>query len=63
MEWISVEDRLPENETQCIGYFNHKWQVDFRVNEVWFTNNRWYWDLDLIENITHWMPLPEPPKQ
>ena len=48
MEWISVKDRLPSNETQCIGYFNHRWQVDFRVNEVWFNEGKWYWDLDLI---------------
>jgi len=62
MKWINVKDELPPNETECIGYFEQPYRGKIKVNEVWFTNNKWYWDLDLIENITHWMPLPEPPK-
>jgi hypothetical protein len=65
MEWISVEDRLPEDETECIGYFEHPYSdvEQLTISEVCFANNRWYWDLCLIKNITHWMPLPKAPKK
>lgn len=63
MEWISVKDRLPENPDyyliacpvwsesgQGIGFFTgEKWQ-----DEVVFT--------EIHQYVTHWMPLPEPPK-
>ena len=63
MEWISVKDRLPDHKTQCIGYFEVAYSYGFNINEVFYNDGRWFWDLDSIENITHWMPLPEPPKQ
>ena len=64
-KWISVEDRLPgynagmrfivsrDDGTVCEGRF-----------EV--SNGRWYklttdglWEIE----VTHWMPLPQPPKE
>ena len=54
-EWISVKDRLPEDEVQVLACTKHgkpfpahckygKWRVPDSVT------------------ITHWMPLPQPPK-
>jgi hypothetical protein len=58
MEWISVKDRLPEKNTTVIvcsisdGHIQIK---DFKGDEKnWITN--------YLEKVTHWMPLPEPPK-
>lgn len=60
MEWISVEDRLPEeNGTYLIavkgGCTTHITGFDIEDNE--FCHN-----VFRKSDITHWMPLPEPPK-
>lgn len=65
MEWISVEDRLPK---QVENYFDSKnVLVCSEYGEVfisWFKFDFNGWDLTLNYqvNVTHWMPLPEPPK-
>lgn len=60
VKWISVKDRLPDDcvevlvyDTDCgivIGWYNKK--DDIFVAE--FMNE--------LDAVTHWMPLPEPPK-
>lgn len=60
MEWISVEDRLPEeNGTYLIAvkgsYASHFTGFDIESNE--FCDN-----VFRKKDITHWMPLPEPPQ-
>ncbi|OOF52736.1 DUF551 domain-containing protein [Rodentibacter trehalosifermentans] len=56
--WISVEDRLPSSQGAYLGYSPY-WQQPCIIIE---------YDEDLgdfIEygdEITHWQPLPEPPK-
>lgn len=59
-EWISVKDRLPE---QCCKVLiawklNDKMEVDMAIwtGVVPKLNVTQY-------EITHWMPLPEPPKE
>jgi hypothetical protein len=61
-EWISVEERLPQQgpwvliclcgRSVFVGRLsNHKtpkWQMGFEAKAV--------------TGVTHWMPLPEPPK-
>lgn len=67
-EWISVEDRLPEDLEPVLGYFKgHGCAVctfDFSV-EV-FVNDGLQAHLsdsvpldELAEQPTHWMPLPD----
>ena len=48
-DWISVEDRLPEDEARCIVF-----SID---------NGRYLSFPPFNECITHWQPLPEPPKE
>ena len=56
-EWISVEERLPENGTKCLVYTNRgKWLDKIEITHY---NEGFY--IEYCE-VTHWMPLPEPPK-
>lgn len=62
-EWISVEDRLPEDGTR-----NLVTRYDFVTNTpfydlLWLDNGEW-WNRQYAGDyaVTHWMPLPEPPK-
>lgn len=63
-EWVSVEDRLPEESGMYIVTANdgHAQRVSFvqwqKKNRIWnLTGARSYW------RVTHWMPLPKPPKE
>ena len=63
-EWISVKDRLPGKNVNCIVHYKHA-----------YCNNDGYWaigscfydgekfQIGLAYKVTHWMPLPEPPKE
>lgn len=62
--WISVEDGLPEESGTYItaALDGHTTRVTFvkwqKRNRHWeLTGARSYW------KITHWMPLPEPPRE
>ena len=61
MEWISVKDRTPAlNET--VGYVYNGEQVR---RDVDYDDGIWYietWRGNSSVNVTHWMPLPLPPK-
>lgn len=74
MEWIKVSDRLPDIYTQIVPVISHG-QIFYAqyVNNVWLF--RYISDLiqigiiinlpnenDVI-NVTHWMLLPEVPKE
>ena len=62
-ECISVDDRLPEEKVDCIVHYKHA-----------YCNNDGYWAIgfcfydgekfriDLAYKVTHWMPIPQPPK-
>ena len=57
--WISVEDRQPETETTVLictkrGDIFSSWAS----NEDVF----WFYDEEEDNRVTHWQPLPEPPK-
>lgn len=68
MEWISVEDKLPELKNFG-NYKNSEWVLCSNgeyvfINLYCYTGSGWY-DLHSPiseDRITHWMPLPEPPK-
>ena len=61
-KWISVEERYPADD-QCVMYVDDG-EIAFRIVRGWalrelceFPEHR------EVHRITHWMPLPEPPKE
>ena len=56
MKWISVNNCNPKQISSVLGYGNGMIYFLF-----YNSNGKWCLDNDYIENITHWMPLPEPP--
>ena len=59
-EWISVEDRLPKDNVPVIVYKNKYSEVYGNMETAYIHNGIWRGSIG--EAITHWMPLPEPPK-
>lgn len=64
MEWISVKDRLPEDDQECLVAFKCCEDFAFDLSTYFASDESFiYWnDFGLRRDITHWMPLPEPPK-
>lgn len=70
-QWISVDERLPELYKRVLVksdcYLVASREPKTEHNEDWGIDGEWMWaivndswcDSDLV---THWMPLPEPPK-
>lgn len=58
-EWISVKDRLPKPQTEVLAF--RRGIMYF----AWYDNEIGKWSSDewgLLDAVTHWMPLPEPPE-
>lgn len=60
-KWIPVTERLPEEMKTVLAWTP---MGEFSETAMW-TGIRWEktWDFDTIYSVTHWMPLPEPPKE
>ena len=78
-EWISVDDRLPENSGYYLVVYRDKYNesisiafdmyVKCNIGEWWESEfacditKQFLWAAKLQEQeVTHWMPLPQPPK-
>lgn len=76
-KWISVKERLPDLELEeilsedmdvfpCLAVVrNERARGGRYVTKVWY-NGEIFMDSDCVDvtcNVTHWMPLPEPPKE
>ncbi len=75
-EWISVEDGLPQTRRIDITYsksinvlvicggvqVSARYEFGSEGGDTW---SHWYCDFieDTIERVTHWMKLPESPKE
>jgi uncharacterized protein DUF551 len=56
-EWISVNDRVPEGGQLVLIYTPNEEFLTIRIGLF----NDWA-NIKYHLGITHWMPLPEPPK-
>ena len=64
--WIPVTERLPEQTLpphDVLVY--HDLGCGMFVDRAWYNydRHRWYSVLGTKLKVTHWMPLPEPPKE
>ena len=63
--WINVKDRLPDSNGRYLCWYGkNKVLVGADIAE-YLVEARAFWSFEhckAIENITHWMPLPEMPK-
>lgn len=66
MNWIDVNDRLPEKYTHCLIYCPSSFPKNIRVmSATYYDDNKlFYCDAHEVvhEDVTHWMYLPNPPK-
>ena len=62
-EWISVNDRLPEEKVDCIVHYNHAYcdNDDYWAIGICFYDGEKF-QMNWSYKVTHWMPLPKPPK-
>ena len=57
-EWISVDDRLPEYGDKILVHLDYGDIKGILLEEYSGTK---FWSR-AFNNVTHWMPLPEPPE-
>jgi hypothetical protein len=71
-EWISVKDRLPEiKDDSVLAYWSENGGMDMVHIKDYFGNIgdgvidgvQQYTQLYISQGITHWMPMPEAPKE
>jgi len=66
-EWVMWQpiETAPKGERVLIavtGRFPPVWEATYRDNTAvpfWDAYNTWFWESE----VTHWMPLPEPPME
>ena len=61
--WISVKDRLPEEKVNCIVHYKHAYcdNDDYWEIGICFYDGEKF-KMDLSYKVTHWQPMPNPPK-
>lgn len=63
-EWVSVRDRLPEIGVEVLVYdcgFMGVWSLNKTDQGVFWEDG--HGDQYSVDEVTHWMPLPEPPEE
>ncbi len=61
-KWISVKDRLPDGECLAVGFQNEMIIGYVDKDEASGAGYSAENDSEILHDVTHWMPLPKPPK-
>ena len=62
VEWADIKDELPKFGTDVLVYSDSCQ----KIFKAYFHKAWWCFSYDnspIRENVTHWMPLPQPPKE
>jgi hypothetical protein len=72
-QWVSVEERLPAEDGRYLVVLHTKRNEEERVKTTMmrFLDGKWKYphyvpewlNNEITQTVTHWMPLPELPKQ
>ena len=66
-QWISVEERLPEEQKEVLIYLPEYDSVEMAALFTIPSMNLREWaqneDAYMLDEVSYWMPLPEPPKE
>ena len=61
-EWISVEERLPQNFISVLGYMTDAGEFP-PVRECYTVGNAFFFPaLGDVHPVSHWCEMPQPPK-
>ena len=61
-EWISVDERLPENFISVLGYMTDAGEFP-PVRECYTVGNAFFFPaLRDVHSVSHWCEMPKPPK-
>ena len=61
MNWINCKDRLPENDDHVLACTRNK-KGQANIVNAYYCHQLGTWAAGMNSNVTHWMPLPEPPE-
>ena len=59
-EWINVYDRLPDDNAGEVLVYARYYLINIAKHEG---DGRWTSRGFAMPDVTHWMPLPEPPER
>ena len=63
-EWISVDDRLPEDDSDVLAYSRNG--EEGRIYPANYAKGVWFdciFNTPVTDTTTHWMPLPLAPEE
>ena len=61
-DWISVDERLPENFISVLGYRTDSGEFP-PVRECYTVGNAFFFPaLNDVHPVSHWLEMPQPPK-
>ena len=61
--WISVKDRLPEIGKVVLAFGTRSATTGMFQGASSYRPDIWMWKNHTPKHVSHWMPLPEPPKE
>lgn len=62
-KWISVKERWPNVDERVLVYQKDGVHGGQPIDIEYLLCDGFWKDQGLISGITHWMPLPEPPRE
>lgn len=56
--WVSTVEQNPNENGPYLAYRSTSFYQEVSMLVIWYDKSRGWW----VDGISHWMPLPEPPK-